>query len=71
MKNHIDPRPARVLPPGATLRSELQARNISQGDFARIVGRSKSFVGELAAGRRRLTAETALQLEAALDISAL
>ena len=70
MKNHVDPKPSRVLPPGVTLQSELAARNISIREFARILGRPQSFVTELVAGRRLLTAETALQLEAALEIPA-
>lgn len=63
-------RPARVTPPGASLRSELEYRGISQAHLARVIGRPPQFVSELVNGKRELTVDTARRLEAALDIPA-
>lgn len=62
--------PARAIPPGATLRSELESRGITQAAFAKVIGKPKQFISELVNGRRELTVDTARRLEAALDIAA-
>lgn len=67
---HENLRPARVFPPGAHLLDELQARGLKQADLVDMLGRPKQFVSELINGKRQLTVETSLQLQAALGISA-
>ncbi len=61
---------AEVFPPGAFLRDELEARNWSQVEFASIIGRPVRTVNEIIAGKRAITPETAIQLEASLGASA-
>ena len=61
---------AEVFPPGEFLRDELEARDWSQTQFAAIIGRPVRTVNEIIAGKRSITAETALQLEAPLGTSA-
>jgi len=61
---------AEVFPPGEFLKDELEARNWSQVEFASIIGRPVRTVNEIIAGKRSITPETALQLEASLGTSA-
>jgi HTH-type transcriptional regulator/antitoxin HigA len=63
-------RPARVPVPGATIRSEIEARGWNQRDFSKIIGRPYTYISELIRGKRAITVETAIQLEAALDVPA-
>lgn len=63
-------RPAEVLPPGETLRDELEARGWTQADLAEVLGRSEGLVSDLVAGKRGITAETAQGLAAAFGMSA-
>ncbi len=56
--------------PGHVLAEELQARTMSQGDLARKMGRPYKTVNEIINGKEIITAETALNLEAALGIPA-
>ena len=60
-----------TLHPGEMLREELEAREITQAALARSMGCPASLVSAIVRGRRRITAETALGLEAALGISAM
>ena len=62
--------PAEVFPPGEYLRDELVARQWTQSQLAKILGRPVQFVNEIINGRKRITEETALQLAAALGTSA-
>src|ERR1700761_1542396 len=57
-------------PPGETLEEELQARGWSQRDLAVILGRPLQMVNEIIAGKKAITAETAVSLSQALGISA-
>ena len=57
--------------PGEALKEELEARNISQRKFAEMIGMPYTALNEIANGKRSVTAETALKIEAALDIEAI
>jgi HTH-type transcriptional regulator/antitoxin HigA len=57
--------------PGSFLAEELEARGLTQKALAEAMGRPPKVVNEIIAGKKAITAETALQLEAALGISAL
>ncbi len=56
--------------PGSLLGEELDVRGMSQRELARRMGRPYQVVNEIVRGRKAITAETALQLEAALEIKA-
>ena len=56
--------------PGEVIKDELEARNISQREFARQVDISYTALNELLNGKRSLSPATALMFEAALDIPA-
>lgn len=56
--------------PGALLAEELEARGLSQRELARRIGRPFQVVNEIVRGRKAITAETAVQLEAELGIRA-
>ncbi len=56
--------------PGEMLKDELDSRGISQRHFAEIIGTSSSFVNEIVKGKRPITTETALKIEAATGIKA-
>lgn len=59
-----------ALHPGEVLKDEMEARHISQREFARRVNMSYSVLNELLNGKRTLTPATALMFEAALGIPA-
>ena len=59
-----------AIPPGELLGEELAARGMTQGELARRMGRSRQTISGVVAGRRAITAETALRLERALGIAA-
>lgn len=61
---------AEIFPPGEFLKDELEARNWSQTEFAEIIGRPVRLVNEIIAGKKSITPETAIQLEASLGTSA-
>lgn len=61
---------AEIFPPGEFLKEELEARNWSQTEFAEIIGRPVRLVNEIIAGKKAITPETAIQLEASLGTSA-
>jgi addiction module HigA family antidote len=63
-------KPARQIPPGQILERELEARGWTQSQLAHIIGRPKQMVNEIIRAKKRITPETALELEAALNISA-
>jgi HTH-type transcriptional regulator/antitoxin HigA len=62
--------PARILPPGEHLREEIEAREWSQTDFGRILGRPVKVVNEILNGKRAITPETAQEISRALGTSA-
>jgi addiction module HigA family antidote len=59
-------KPAEVFHPGEHLRDELAARGWTQSDLARIVGRPLQAINEIVLGKKRVTAETAKSIGAAL-----
>ena len=56
--------------PGEILADELEARNITQKDFAAKIGMQKSQLNEIIKGKRSFNADLALLLEDTLDVSA-
>lgn len=62
--------PVEAFPPGEFIKDELEARGWEQRDLAEIMGRPERLVSELIAGKRALTAETALQLGQAFGTGA-
>ena len=56
--------------PGSVIRDEIKARGISQRRFAKLMGIPPSQLNEIINGKRPLSAEHALMVEALLDISA-
>ena len=56
--------------PGEVIKDEMEARNISQREFARQVNISYTVLNELLNGKRSLSPTNALMFEAALDIPA-
>jgi len=56
--------------PGEIIKDEMEARNISQREFARQVDMSYTVLNELLNGKRSLSPANALMFEAALDIPA-
>ena len=65
-----DPMPFDPIHPGEMLLDELQARGISQRKFAELIGCSYSFLNEIIKGKRSISTETALKIEAATGIKA-
>jgi HTH-type transcriptional regulator/antitoxin HigA len=62
--------PAEAFPPGMFLAEELEARDWSIVEFAEILGRPTQVVSEIINGHKEITAETAVELGAALGTSA-
>ena len=65
-----DTLPFAPIHPGEMLLDELQARRLSQRKFAELIGCSYSFLNEIIKGKRSITTETALKIEAATGIKA-
>ena len=59
-----------AIPPGELLEEELEARGISQRDLARQAGRPAQAINEIIRGKKRITPETALDLERVLGTPA-
>ncbi|MDP2919423.1 MAG: HigA family addiction module antitoxin [Dehalococcoidia bacterium] len=55
-----------AIPPGEYLAEEIEARGISQKELARRMGRPLNAINEIINGKKSITAETALQLEAVM-----
>ena len=62
--------PSEPIHPGEILKDELNARGISQRKFAAVIGVSYSVLNEVINGKRPITTDTALKIEAATGISA-
>ncbi len=56
--------------PGEMLKDELQARGVSQRKFAELIGMSYTLLNEILNGKRQITTEYALKIEAATGIDA-
>ena len=55
-----------AIPPGEYLGEEIEARGISQVELARRMGRPLNAINEIINGKKAITVETALQLEAVM-----
>ncbi len=63
-------RPFRPVKPGEILQDELEARGWTQADLAQIVDRPVQVINEIIAGKKAITAETAIALGEALGTTA-
>ncbi|HEY4266947.1 MAG TPA: helix-turn-helix domain-containing protein [Galbitalea sp.] len=59
-----------IVPPGEVLAEALAERGMTQAELARRMARPLKTISEIATGKAALTAETAIQLERTLGISA-
>jgi addiction module HigA family antidote len=59
----MDSYPDGAIPPGKYLKKELEARNISQEEFAGRVGIPLNAINEIIKGKKIITADMALRLE--------
>ncbi|MCG7592402.1 HigA family addiction module antitoxin [Mycobacterium sp. PSTR-4-N] len=57
--------------PGRILQQEIDARGWTQKQFAEIIDRPVQAVNEICTGKKRITAQTALVLGAALGVDAM
>lgn len=62
--------PSEPIHPGEMLKDELEARGMSQRKFAGIIGMPYTAFNEIINGKRPITTDTALKIEAAIGISA-
>lgn len=62
--------PAVIVTPGEILKKELDERGLTQKDLALAMRRPEQAVSEIINGKKRITPDTALELENALAISA-
>ncbi len=63
MATKTDAYPDVAIPPGEYLAEEIEARDMSQKELARRMGRPANAINEIINGKKAITAETALQLE--------
>ena len=63
-------KPFIAVHPGELVKDEIEARGVSQKMLAEIIGIPYTMLNEILNGKRPVTTETALLLEAALDINA-
>ena len=63
-----DLRPYMPTHPGEVLKDELQARGISQKKFSSLIGVSYTMLNEILNGKRPISADMSLLLEAALGL---
>ena len=66
MATRTDAYPDVAIAPGEYLAEEIGARGITQKELARRMARPVNAINEIANGKKAITAETALQLEAAM-----
>lgn len=62
--------PSELIHPGEMLKDELEARGISQKKFANLIGMPYTAFNEIVNGKRPITTDTALKIEAATGIAA-
>lgn len=62
--------PSTPIHPGEILKDELESREMSQRKFASLIGVSYSVLNEIINGKRPVTTEYALKIEAATGIPA-
>lgn len=63
--------PAKAIHPGSILKKELSSRGVKQRDFAGEIGIAPTQLNEILNGKRGVSAELSLLLEASLDIEAI
>ncbi len=68
MRNE-NPRPARLVSPGAVLRREVEERGWSVKDLTEITGRPEQAIAEIVHGAKGITPQTALDLGKAFGTS--
>ena len=66
MATRTDAYPDVAIPPGEYLAEEIKAREISQKELARRMGRPVNAINEIINGKKAITADTALQIEAVM-----
>ncbi len=66
MVTKTDAYPDIAIHPGEYLSEEIEARGISQKELAGRMGRPLNAINEIINGKKAITAETALQLEAVI-----
>ena len=66
MVTRTDAYPDVAIPPGEYLAEEIEAREISQKELARLMRRPVNAINEIINGKKTITADTALQLEAVM-----
>lgn len=59
-----------AIPPGESIKEQLEDRNMSQVEFAERMGQSTKFISQLLNGKVPLTHQTALKLESVLGVPA-
>ena len=59
-----------AIPPGETIKEQLEDRHLNQKDLARMTGLSEKHVSRLIHGLVALTPETAARLEQAIEVPA-
>lgn len=59
-----------AIPPGETIKEQLEDRNLTQKDLARLTGLSEKHISRLVNGHVILTPDTADKLEKAIGVSA-
>ncbi len=64
------PKPFVLIYPGEVIKDEIEARGISQKKLSEILGVPYTMLNEILNGKRNISTETALLVEAALNISA-
>lgn len=68
---NVNSYPDIAIHPGEYLAEEIGARNLSQRELAKRMGRPANAINEIINGKKSITAETALQLEEVMpEISA-
>ena len=70
MVEYREPESDLAIPPGDVLAEEIEVRGMTQRELALAMGRPPQLISEIVRGRRGISAETALQLEAALGTAA-
>ena len=63
--------PAKAIHPGTILKKEINFRKIKQKDLAGELGIASTQLNDILAGKRKISTEIAILLEAALDINAI
>ena len=66
MATRTDVYPDVAIPPGEYLAEEIGTRGLTQKELARRMARPVNAINEIVNGKKAITAETALQLEAAM-----